>query len=155
MIFGSHNKDRSSSARGQPLIHIIEDDQDLCHVLRMVLEHEDYAVRCAHDGVEGLEMIRARPPRIVVLDIKLPRLNGYQVLAEIQKDSRLAAIPVIIITSLSSEENHTDDEWAARLGVRRFLSKPFDPAVLVEAVNEALACPPEPQRRLAPPAEGD
>ncbi|MEN6625877.1 MAG: response regulator [Candidatus Sumerlaeia bacterium] len=122
-----------------PLVAIIEDEQDLAQILKFAFEAEGFSVMTAPNGEIGLAMVRDRKPAIILLDIKMPRMNGYQVLATLHQDPSLAPVPVIVMTSVASEENITDEEWAKRLGVARFLSKPFLPEAIVKAVREVLA----------------
>lgn len=122
-----------------PLVAIIEDEQDLAQILKFAFEAEGFGVMTAQNGEVGLAMVRDRKPAVILLDIKMPRMNGYQVLATLHQDPSLAPVPVIVMTSVASEENITDEEWAKRLGVARFLSKPFLPEAIVKAVREVLA----------------
>lgn len=122
-----------------PLVAIIEDETDLVHILKFSLEAAGYSVITAEDGEAGLEMVRQRRPALIVLDIKMPRMNGYQVLAQLHQDEALASVPVIVMTSLANDENISDEDWARKLEVARFLAKPFPPEAIVEAANEVLA----------------
>lgn len=122
-----------------PLVAIIEDEQDLVHILKFSLERAGYAVITADNGETGLELVRQRRPALIVLDIKMPRMNGYQVLAQLNQDAELSSTPVIVITSVTSEENISDEEWARKLEVARFLTKPFEPEAFVEIVKQVLA----------------
>lgn len=122
-----------------PLIAIIEDEQDLIHILKYSLEGAGYGVITAQDGETGLEMVRQRRPALILLDIKMPRMNGYQVLAQLHQDEALAPIPVIVMTSVANEEDISEEEWARRLDVAKFLAKPFPPEDIVKAVREVLA----------------
>ncbi|MCL5271662.1 MAG: response regulator [bacterium] len=129
---------------GAPLILIVDDEQDLCDLLRLALLPWGYAVEVAFDGQNGLDRAKALLPSLIVLDIKMPRLNGYQVLARLQQNPALAHIPVIVITSVTGDSDASDDEWTRRLGVKKFISKPFSPEVMVEAVRELIPPPMQP-----------
>src|SRR5262245_46414689 len=92
MIFGRVKK--AESRDKQPLIAVVDDETDLCLLLQTSLEARGYVVATANDGEEGLSLIRERRPSLVVLDFKMPKMNGYQVLAQMQKDPQLAPTPV-------------------------------------------------------------
>ena len=124
--------------REKPLIVVVDDEEDLCRLVQISLTPRGYDVETAHDGAAGLELIRLRQPALIVLDIKMPRMNGYQVLARLQQEPNLAKIPVIVMTSLTDSSDDTDEDWARRLGVRQFISKPVDPLVIVDAIESQL-----------------
>ncbi len=129
----------------RPLIALIEDEEDILQLLTMAMEQAGWEVAVARDGILGLELVRRRRPDLVVLDIKMPRMNGYQVLTRLHLDSTLVRIPVIVMTSQAAGEKLSDEEWARRLRVNRFISKPFSPEQMVELVREELGRPTSPQ----------
>jgi CheY-like chemotaxis protein len=130
--------EKSPQDSSRPLVALIDDDGDLCTVMGCHLEPLGYETAAAYDGESGLELIRARRPAAVVLDMVMPRMNGLQVLAHLQSEPELASIPVVVVTSLT-DGPHQDQEWKRKLGVERFISKPCDPGVIVRAVQELLA----------------
>ena len=133
-LFGNGKKE------DHPLIAVIEDEEDLCKLIRLALEPHGYTVAVAHDGLAGLELIRAQRPALIVLDIKMPNMNGYQMLARMQQDPELAGIPVVMLSSVTGEVSEkSDEEWAKSLKVCQYISKPCDPIQVVEAVNSQLA----------------
>lgn len=134
-----HRKKEARTAGDRPLVVIMDDEVDLCEVLRLTLERDGYNVAMAHDGASGLELVRRERPAAVLLDIKMPRMNGYQVLARLQQDQELGCMPVVIITSMTVESDRTDEEWARRLDVARVISKPFEPEVVSLALRQVLA----------------
>jgi two-component system cell cycle response regulator len=101
-------------------------------VVRLVLERElnahGWSVTQAADGVQALERCQADPPDIILLDIEMPRLNGFQVLAALQRDAALADIPVIFLTARSSPESVAE---GLRRGAHDYLRKPFETPELV------------------------
>ena len=107
---------------------IVEDDADTIRLLQLTLERNGFMVHSARDGIAGLDLIKKKVPDAVVLDIKVPKMNGYEICTSLQKDEKLSRIPIMVITGLT--ENHSDEkdkEWCERLGVAAFMSKPFDP----------------------------
>ena len=131
-------KKESAPPAGPPLVAMIDDEQDLCRLVAIALEHHGYAVASAYDGEAGLALIRQRRPALVLLDIQMPRMNGYQVLTQMQHDPELARLPVIVMTSLDAQKEFSEEEWARRLGVARFLAKPFDPWELITMLRTLL-----------------
>lgn len=92
-------------AEDGPLILLVEDDMFLRNLLTARLGREGFRVESATDGIEALEKIRALRPNLVLLDLILPRKNGFEVLQEIADDPQLASIPVIIISNLGQESD--------------------------------------------------
>jgi CheY-like chemotaxis protein len=121
-----------AGAGGPFSVLIIDDDLMIQHLLRGHLEAEEFRVLGATDGVEGLMLAREARPSVIILDIHLPRLDGWTVLAELKSDPALAAIPVIC---LSVEEQRAR---GFSFGACEYLVKPVEPDRLVEIVKQAL-----------------
>jgi two-component system, cell cycle response regulator len=115
---------------------LIADDSMLIRaVARAGLEDEGYQVAEADDGLAALDACRKEPPDVVLLDIEMPGLDGYQVLAELKSDPELKHIPVVFLTSRGS----MDDVVAGlRGGAHDYLKKPFEPAELLARVSSAV-----------------
>lgn len=124
---------------GKPLIVVADDELDICNVMRLALEAHGYEVATANDGEAALALVRARLPRLVILDIKMPKMNGFQVLVAMQTDEVLCQIPVIVMTSLTDSTDASEEEWAGKLGVHRLVTKPADPETVLRVVREVLA----------------
>jgi two-component system, cell cycle response regulator len=102
---------------------VVDDSTVVRMVLRRDLEAHGWEVAEAHDGVEALELCRAQPPDILLLDVEMPRLNGYQVLAALRQDAELAEIPVIFLTARSTSDHVAE---GLRRGAEDYLRKPFE-----------------------------
>ncbi len=113
-------------------ILIIDDDVDLCRLLRHHLEQEGYDVCTCHDGVMGLHELQSAEYQLVVLDIMLPMINGYEVLERIRKKS---FIPVLILTAKDSEG---DKVSGLRMGADDYLTKPFANSEFLARVSSLL-----------------
>lgn len=111
----------------RPYIAVVDDEDDVCSMLRTALEALDCRVETASDGEAGLALVRSQRPDLLLLDIKMPRINGYQMLAQLQQDPALADMPVVLISSVTCDDTTADEEWRSKLGVQGFISKPFDP----------------------------
>lgn len=115
---------------------VVEDEQLIADLLQRKLQKQGYYALIARDGEEGLERIKAERPDLVLLDILLPRLNGFEVLHEMKKDEELKKIPVIIISN-SGQSSEIDK--AKEIGVRDWLIKTeFDPEEVVEKVKKQI-----------------
>jgi len=125
-------------------ILIVEDERDMADLVAARLRKEGYQVDAAYDGAAGLDAIRARPPDLVLLDIMMPGLSGTDVLAEVRRDPRTAAVPVVMMTAKGRE---TDVVAGLRLGADDYIVKPFSLAVLIARVEAVL------RRAAAPAAE--
>ncbi len=112
---------------------IIEDDPDTCACLAVALTLEGYDVSQAQDGREGLREAGENRPDLILLDLMMPRMNGWQFRAAQKRDPTLADIPVIITSAVAAERWDETDEVAARF------PKPFDIQDLLAAVNEHVA----------------
>lgn len=115
---------------------VVEDEELIADLLQRKLQKQGYYAFVARDGEEGLERIKAERPDLVLLDILLPRLNGFEVLHEMKKDEELKKIPVIIISN-SGQSSEIDK--AKEIGVRDWLIKTeFDPEEVVEKVKKQI-----------------
>ena len=118
---------------------VVDDEEAVRNLLQMVLEKKGLVVETAGDGREALDRIDRRRPDLVILDLKMPRLNGYQVFAQMKSDENLKTIPIIVVTALTQESDREDEEWARRMGAEGFLTKPFDLDELGRRVEEMIA----------------
>lgn len=113
-------------------ILVVDDDKNICDLLRMYLEKEGYEVKTASDGVEGVTAFRMYEPDLVLLDIMMPKKDGWQVCREIRQNSK---VPIIMLTAKSEER---DELLGFDLGVDEYISKPFSPKILVARVEAIL-----------------
>ena len=121
----------------QPIILVAEDNQDLQSLLRHALESDGYAVHVAADGQQALDQYDALSPDLLVLDIMMPRLSGFEVLRELRgDDARRQDVPVLVLTSRSGED---DVLTGFELGVDDYLTKPFVVSELRARVRALLA----------------
>lgn len=116
---------------GQKIL-VINDDTDLCRLLRNNLEQEGYSVRTCHDGKTGLKELQSTDYQLVVLDIMLPLKNGYEVLEKIREES---VVPVLMLTAKDSEG---DKVSGLRMGADDYLTKPFANSEFLARVSSLL-----------------
>jgi CheY-like chemotaxis protein len=114
---------------------IVEDDDRSRSALRAILEQEGFLVACAGDGDEGVDLVRTFRPDIVVLDLVLPNLNGFDAADLLKRDPATASIPLVAMTAswLGSES-----ERLRRIGFDRALRKPFPVRALIEELRSVL-----------------
>jgi DNA-binding response OmpR family regulator len=114
---------------------VVDDEEGIRVLCRVNLELGGFEVLEAADGVEAVEKARAEHPDLVFLDLMMPRMDGWQVLQELKQDSTTAAIPVVVLTARTSEEDQIRG-WGE--GILEYLAKPFNPQRLVEWAEQAL-----------------
>jgi response regulator RpfG family c-di-GMP phosphodiesterase len=119
-------------------ILIVEDSPLEAELLRRCLDKAGYQATVAKNGEEGLQVARARHPVLVVSDINMPVMNGYELCRKIKYDETLWNIPVILLTSLSEPENIIQ---AINAGTDSYITKPFVESILLERVHSLLATP--------------
>jgi DNA-binding response OmpR family regulator len=115
---------------------VVDDDPVILKLLEVNFEMEGFQVVRAADGAEGLERARAVLPDIVVLDVMMPRMTGYEVAKALREDDGTAHIPIIFVTARAQS---SDVERGMELGVEDYVTKPFDPLELIDRVNALLA----------------
>ncbi len=116
-------------------IVVLEDDASTRRLITAVLKKSGHEVSDADNGAEGLLTVLAELPDLVVSDVEMPKINGFEVLSDIRNTPETAQTPVILLTSRSSQE---DIQHGLKQGANAYLTKPFDPAKLMETVNKQL-----------------
>lgn len=117
-------------------ILIVEDDVFLADLYKVKFELEGFDVYVAYDGEKGLELISKKKPAVILLDLILPKINGFVVLENIKKDKKLKDIPVILLTNLSQK---ADVEKGLALGASDYLIKAhFMPSEVVAKIKELV-----------------
>ena len=113
-------------------ILVVDDDTNICELLRLYLEKEGYVVKIVNDGVSAINAFKQENPDLTLLDIMIPKLDGWQVCREIRQYSK---VPIIMLTAKSDER---DELMGFDLGVDEYISKPFSPKILVARVEAIL-----------------
>ena len=142
----------ASSGTGVPdrTILVVEDSQTSRKVITMLLERKGYTIQEAKNGSEALVKLADEAPDLVLLDLMLPDMSGYEVLAKIRQGGKTADIPVIMLTGKS---NPADRMKGLHHGSNEYLTKPFDPAKLLAVLEKYLdhPAPQPPAQHAAPP----
>jgi twitching motility two-component system response regulator PilH len=116
-------------------ILIVDDSPTEAHVLKSMLEKNGFEVETAENGTEGIERARETKPDLILMDVVMPGLNGFQATRQLTRDPQTKEIPVIIVTTKDQE---TDRVWGLRQGARDFLTKPVSEKTLMDKINAAL-----------------
>ena len=119
----------------QPLVMVVDDSITMRKVTTRVLERQDYDVLTAKDGLDAITVMTERVPDLMLLDIEMPRMDGFELAIHMRNDPRLRGVPIIMITSRTGEKHR---QRARELGVNRYLGKPYQEQELLANVKDAL-----------------
>ncbi len=126
----------AAAPRARPLVMVVDDSITMRKVTSRVLERVEMDVITAKDGIDALERLQERTPDVMLLDIEMPRMDGYELATHMKNDPRLKRVPIIMITSRSGEKHR---QRALEIGVERYLGKPYQEADLLRNVQEVLS----------------
>ena len=114
------------------VITLVDDDENIVESVKLALESHGHTVRAFHDGASGLEALESDPPDLAILDVKMPRMDGMEVLRKLRQSSSL---PVIMLTSKDEE---IDEILGFNLGADDYMTKPFSQRLLIERIKAIL-----------------
>ncbi|MBI4040680.1 MAG: response regulator [Deltaproteobacteria bacterium] len=117
-------------------ILIADDEPDLVEMLKLKFESEGFHVLEAYNGEQALEEMKKQKPDLIVLDIMMPKINGYQVCREMKKDPNLKHIPVVMFTAKAQE---ADRFWGLEVGADVYVTKPFEFEGLKKEIDRLLS----------------
>ena len=115
---------------------IVDDSPTETHKISRILDKHGHEVLTAENGEEGVSTAKRHLPDVVLMDIVMPGLNGFQATRQLSKHTATSHIPVIIVTTKDLE---SDRLWGMRQGAKGYLTKPVEDATLLQAINEVLA----------------
>jgi len=116
-------------------ILIVDDEAQLVEMVKMRLEASGYEIISAHDGQEGLDKAKKEKPDLIILDLMLPKIDGYKVCRMLKFDEKYKKIPIILFSARAQEE---DKKMGEEVGADTYITKPFDPKVLLGKIQELL-----------------
>ena len=123
-------------------ILVVDDDPDILDALTMILESQDYQVLMARDGIDGLAKLKADKPDLIILDLLMPKMDGFAVCRELQDPrwSKYRDIPILILTSVREEASRRryELETGLELDVDDYVEKPVSPDILLERVDRLV-----------------
>jgi DNA-binding response OmpR family regulator len=120
---------------GKKRILVVDDEKDLIEVLTLRLEANGYEVVSAYDGQDGLDKAKREKPDLIILDLMLPKMDGYKVCGLLKSNSRYNKIPIILFTARAQE---ADKKLGEELGGDAYINKPFEPQTLLAKIKELL-----------------
>lgn len=123
------------SDRQAPLVMVVDDSLTMRKVTGRILERHNFEVAVARDGVEALERLEERVPDLMLLDIEMPRMDGYELATAMRADPRYKDVPIVMITSRSGDKHR---QRAFEIGVQRYLGKPYQELDLMRNVYDLL-----------------
>jgi len=113
-------------------ILVVDDEPQIRKLLRARLEYHNYAVIEGEDGEEALKLLREEKPDLLILDVGMPKMDGYEVCRAIRKEEGISLIPIIVLTARSAGNDKMD---SLNAGANTFIIKPFDPELLIFKVK--------------------
>lgn len=116
-------------------ILIVDDEQDIVETLKFMLEAQGYVCFCAYDGETGLNMAKEILPDLMILDVMMPKINGYKISRLLKYDNKYKEIPIIMVTARSQED---DKLIGQETGVNEYITKPFELDEVISKVKEYL-----------------
>lgn len=116
-------------------ILIVDDEVQLVEMVKIRLEAAGYGVISAYDGQDGFDKAKKDKPDLIILDLMLPKMDGYKVCGLLKNDARYSKIPIIMFTARAQEE---DVRLGKDLGAEEYVTKPFDPKILLDKIKELL-----------------
>jgi two-component system alkaline phosphatase synthesis response regulator PhoP len=119
---------------------LVDDDVEFCEATKLLLESKGYEVLLAYDGKQGLEQVRAGRPDLVILDVMMPEMNGYDVCVVLKADPELKKLPVVLLTAVDRDLFKTTYTQAMGLMTEAddYIAKPVEPEELVKRVHALL-----------------
>jgi excisionase family DNA binding protein len=121
--------------QGGPVVLIVDDDDRMREYVKANLELEGYSVREAANAEEGLQALEREPPDLILLDVMMPKVDGWEMLRLVQDRHGVGAIPVVMFSGKVDEASEAE---ARARGARGFIGKPFDPQQLIESTKQLL-----------------
>ncbi|NQV42401.1 MAG: response regulator [Candidatus Marinimicrobia bacterium] len=114
---------------------IIEDNENNMYLISFLLQNNNHEIHQAYDGQEGVELAKTLQPDLILLDIQLPKMNGYEVAQKIRQDESLDKVPIVAITSYAMPG---DKEKALASGCTGYIKKPINPDTFLEEIESYL-----------------
>jgi chemosensory pili system protein ChpA (sensor histidine kinase/response regulator) len=124
------------AASGPPMVMIVDDSLTVRKITSRLLTREGFEVVTAKDGLDALQLLAERVPDAMLLDIEMPRMDGFELAKTMKADTRVAHVPIIIITSRTAEKHRAR---AKELGVEGYLGKPYQEEELLRQLRGVLA----------------
>jgi len=125
----------------RPRILVVDDDPDIVEAITTVLESvEEYDVRTARDGLECMQTVKEDLPDLLILDLLMPRMDGFAVVRDLRENPRYRKLPIMILTSVREDASYRryELEMGVRMDVQDYIEKPVPPTELLRRVEKLL-----------------
>lgn len=129
------------SKNGEPYILIVDDDPDILDGILTILESQSYRLQTARDGKKCMEMISQEIPDLLILDLLMPRMDGWGVIREMRCEPRFAHVPILVLTTVIEDASRRryELETGMAMDVQDYIQKPARPAELIRRIEKWLA----------------
>jgi CheY-like chemotaxis protein len=126
--------------KDEPCILIVDDDPDIIEGILMILETQSYRLKTAHDGKQCMAMIHEEIPDLLILDLLMPRMDGWGVIREMRSTPKYASIPILILSTVIEDASHRryELETGMSMDIQGYVQKPAKPASLLQIVDNIL-----------------
>lgn len=132
---GDDPQSESQNQQERPVILVVDDEEEIRRVMRLTLTIAGYEVREAEDGLAALDSMQHHLPDLILLDLLMPGMDGFEVCESVRADSTMAKIPILI---LSARTDSRSKEKALSVGATKYLTKPISPPQLLDQIGGAL-----------------
>jgi len=125
----------------QTVVMVVDDDPDILDAITTILGTQPYATVTARDGLECVDKVRAQIPDLIVLDLLMPKMDGFAVVRELRGNPKYSAIPILILTSVREDASRRryELETGLAMDVQDYVEKPVSPQELLDRVKNLLA----------------
>ncbi len=128
-----------------PIVMVVDDSLTVRKITSRLLEREGYQVLTAKDGIDALQQLKDNLPAVMLVDIEMPRMDGFDLTKNVRGDPRTAAVPIVIISSRTADKHRNQ---AAQLGVNAFLGKPYQESELLQHIASFIAASRKPDQTI-------
>ena len=124
----------------RPYILVVDDDPDILEGILLILESQSYRLATARDGKQCMEMIEQESPDLLILDLLMPRMDGWGVIRQMRSEPRYAGVPIMILTTVIEDASRRryELETGLAMDVQAYIQKPTKPAELIQCVEKLL-----------------
>lgn len=123
-----------------PKILVVDDDPDILDGILMILESQDYQLSTARDGVQCIDLLKEQVPDLLILDLLMPRMDGWGVIREVRSNPRYSKLPIMILTTVVEDASRRryELETGHSMDIQAYIEKPAKPVELLELVEKLL-----------------
>ena len=127
--------------REKPYILIVDDDPDILEGILMILETQPYRLATARDGKQCMEMVAEETPDLLILDLLMPRMDGWGVIREMRSNPKYAKVPIMILSTVIEDASHRryELETGMAMDIQGYIQKPARPADLIQRIEKLLS----------------